>query len=129
MKELYIGIDIGYGNTKGSSQGNIFASGVLKCETTPPDLRGVIRYEGTYYMEALAKVNRHRQYGYATAREYIIARIIAKDQSTEVSVDMDELTRRILDKINLNGETEKQNNTKSNSQSLETALHFIDSNL
>lgn len=47
MNDLFLGIDIGYGNTKSRSE--VFPSGVKKLATKPPIEKRTVEYEGNYY--------------------------------------------------------------------------------
>ena len=55
MKEIPIGVDNGFGNTKGCN--SIIQSGVRKLSTKPPLETHVVEYNGEYYAVSCQKMD------------------------------------------------------------------------
>lgn len=72
MKEILIGVDNGFGNTKGCN--SIIQSGVRKLPTKPPLETHVVEYNGEYYAVSCQKMNIQKS---KTENEYTLVSTMA----------------------------------------------------
>lgn len=57
MKELVIGVDVGYGYVKGSTLDVVFPSGVRPFAICPPDKSSVVKFNNKYYVTGVPQMD------------------------------------------------------------------------